>query len=108
MKTRLVFLMAIVLGMAASGSLVAAAQTDAQGSPTGQQSGAMAQQQQGSTTNQQQTGTMENSQTSSTTDPADQSGSSLPRTASLLPLTGMGGLATLVAGLWLRRPRRKK
>ncbi len=107
MKTRLVFLMAIVLGMAVSGSLMAAAQDAVQGSPTGQQSGTMAQQQ-GSTTNPQQTGTMDNSQTSSTTDPADQSGSSLPRTASLLPLTGMGGLATLVAGLWLRRPRRKK
>ena len=46
-----------------------------------------------------QSSTMDQSSTTTSSD--------MPKTASPLPLMGLGGLSALASGLWLSRPRRK-
>ncbi len=97
---RVPFALTAVLALAIVGSLVAQSQ---ESYPT-------------ATANQQQTGSTPTSgpstvpvdqQQTTTTDPATQPASSLPATASPLPLIGLGGLVSLAAGLWVSRSRRR-
>src|SRR5262249_25546916 len=46
-------------------------------------------------------------QTSTPADPSTTTSSELPKTASPLPLMGLGGLVSLAAGAWMTRPRRR-
>jgi len=68
------------------------------------------------TTTDQNQSTTTPSTTTTTTTPSDQTNSntmtsdqtSLPATASTLPLVGLGGVFALTIGLWLSRPRKPR
>lgn len=72
---------------------------------------ALAQESYPSQQQQQQPTTTDQSTTPATTDPATTSSTTstepMPATASPLPLIGLGGLASLAAGAWVTRRRRK-
>jgi len=60
-----------------------------------------------STTPAQTPATPADQQQTTPADPSTTTSSELPKTASPLPLMGLGGLASLAAGAWMTRPRRR-
>ncbi len=107
---RTVIVLAALLALATAGLATAWAQetypTGSSGSspatPTDQQASTPAQQQAGT----QPAATSDQAPTT-TPDPTITSEGKMPKTASPLPLVGLGGLTTLAMGLWASRPRRR-
>lgn len=100
-RTQSLLVAAMLLTLAGA----AAAQSQDPNQASDQQPNAAVNQQ---STTQAQTPTTPTDQATPPADPSSTPTSSdLPRTASPLPLMGLGGLVSLAAGAWLVRPRRK-
>jgi len=106
---RTVIVLAALLALATAGVAAAWAQTGYPSSPSSNSPASVNDQQ--SSTMPQQSGTApaatNSDQASTATEPAPASDEQMPKTASPLPLIGLGGLATFASGLWVSRPRRK-